>query len=340
MVGLPKCWALSRCAARLASPRSTAAALGSFVCVERDAPVHLEGADRRHDHDGRGVQAGRPALEVEELLAPQVEREPRLGDGIVGQRERHARGEHRVAAVGDVGERAAVDEGRHRLRGLHQVRQDRLVQDRGHRADHAKLLRQDRLAVHREADEDPVQPGAQVGRRVRQAEDGHDLARRGDVEAALAGNALRPSSQADDDVPQGPVVHVQDALPQHLGRVELEIAEMDVIVDRRGQQVVGGGDRVEIAGELEVDRVRGLDLAGPAAGRPPLRPKTGPIDGCRSARAARLPIRRSPWARPIDVVVLPSPAGVGVIAETRISLPGLRPEAAIASSRTLALSRP
>ena len=75
---------------------------------------------------------------------------------------------------------------------------------------------------------------------------------------------------------------------------------------------------------------------------PPLRPKTGPIDGCRSARAAFWPIRRSPWARPIDVVVFPSPAGVGVMAETRISLPRGREASAwcSASSRTFALSRP
>ena len=69
----------------------------------------------------------------------------------------------------------------------------------------------------------------------------------------------------------------------------------------------------------------GSTLLAPPPVAPPLRPKTGPIDGCRSATATRLPIRRRPWARPIDVVVFPSPAGVGVIAETRISLPGFRP---------------
>ena len=37
---------------------------------------------------------------------------------------------------------------------------------------------------------------------------------------------------------------------------------------------------------------------------------------------ARLPMRFSPSQRPMLVVVLPSPAGVGVMAVTRISLPG------------------
>jgi hypothetical protein len=41
----------------------------------------------------------------------------------------------------------------------------------------------------------------------------------------------------------------------------------------------------------------------------------------------------------MDVVVLPSPASVGVIAETRISLPGARAFAR-AASETFALSSP
>ena len=39
------------------------------------------------------------------------------------------------------------------------------------------------------------------------------------------------------------------------------------------------------------------------------------------ATAARLPIRFRPWVRPIVVVVLPSPSGVGVIAVTTTYLP-------------------
>ncbi len=54
---------------------------------------------------------------------------------------------------------------------------------------------------------------------------------------------------------------------------------------------------------------------------PPFMPRYGPSDGSRSATAARTPIFVSPCARPIEVVVLPSPAGVGVIAETRTSEP-------------------
>ena len=65
----------------------------------------------------------------------------------------------------------------------------------------------------------------------------------------------------------------------------------------------------------------GTTCAYPPPAAPPLTPNTGPSDGSRRATMDFLPIFLSPSARPTDVVVLPSPAGVGVIAVTRISFP-------------------
>ena len=243
----------------------------------------------------------------------------------------------------DVGERAAVDERRRPLARLHEVRADRVVEDRHQRPRHAHLAGEHGLAARGVADEDAVEPGAEVGAGVGQAEDGHDLARRRDVEPRLARHAALPGPPRPRTIFREARSFMSSApLPDDVAGVERGVAEVEAVVDRRGEQVVRGGDRVEVAGELEVDRVRRLDPARPAAGRPPLRPKTGPIDGCLSAIAAFLPILRSPCASPIDVVVFPSPAGVGVIAETRISLPGgLSADArSSASRRTFALSRP
>ena len=50
-------------------------------------------------------------------------------------------------------------------------------------------------------------------------------------------------------------------------------------------------------------------------------PKLGPSEGSRIAMLLLLPLFASAWASPTVVVVFPSPAGVGVIAVTRISLP-------------------
>src|SRR5262249_61904269 len=80
---------------------------------------------------------------------------------------------------------------------------------------------------------------------------------------------------------------------------------------------------------------------GPPPAAPPFTPKTGPSDGSRIATTERLPRRRRPSARPIVVVDLPSPAGVGVMAVTSTSAPSGRPlTRSIASQRIFALWLP
>ena len=54
-------------------------------------------------------------------------------------------------------------------------------------------------------------------------------------------------------------------------------------------------------------------------------PNTGPSEGSRRQIIAFLPMWLSASPRPTVVVVLPSPAGVGLIAVTRISLPFFLP---------------
>ena len=62
-------------------------------------------------------------------------------------------------------------------------------------------------------------------------------------------------------------------------------------------------------------------LALPPPVAPPFKPNTGPIDGSLRASIEFLPMYLIPSWRAIAVVVLPSPAFVGVIAVTKISLP-------------------
>src|SRR5690606_35166314 len=64
-------------------------------------------------------------------------------------------------------------------------------------------------------------------------------------------------------------------------------------------------------------------------------PKHGPSDGSRVQLIAFLPIRFSPSLRPTVVVVLPSPAGVGVIAVTRIRRPSGRSATSLTKSRLI-----
>ena len=129
-----------------------------------DAAVHLERADRGH-HDGRvGAEAGRPALDVEELLGAHVRTESRLRADDVVRRERHPVGEDRVVAVGDVRERPAVHEGGAALEGLEQVRLDRVASSTVIAPADVQVVGRDRRPVARRRQHDPAEPGAQVRR--------------------------------------------------------------------------------------------------------------------------------------------------------------------------------
>ena len=59
----------------------------------------------------------------------------------------------------------------------------------------------------------------------------------------------------------------------------------------------------------------------PPPAAPPFIPKQGPKLGSLKQIIAFLPMLQSPSTKPTLVVVFPSPAGVGEIAVTRISLP-------------------
>ena len=81
--------------------------------------------------------------------------------------------------------------------------------------------------------------------------------------------------------------------------------------------------------------------AKPPPVAPPLRPKTGPKEGSRRASITFSPILAKPSVKAMDMVVLPSPALVGVIALTKTSLPFfLSLRSSMISRLILALSFP
>ena len=79
------------------------------------------------------------------------------------------------------------------------------------------------------------------------------------------GMELPAAAEANDDLPQGAFVHVDDAPPDDAALVNAQrVAEVQMVVKHGRQQVVGGGDDVEIAIEMEVDL---LHRARPARSR-------------------------------------------------------------------------
>src|SRR5699024_11635097 len=101
-----------------------------------------------------------------------------------------------------------------------------------------------------------------------QAEDGHDLAGHRDVEAILPRGAVDLAAQPVHQEAELPVIHIHAALPGDAARVDVQrVALLDGVVDHGRQQVVGGADGVDVAGEVEVDVLHRHDLGVAAAGR-------------------------------------------------------------------------
>ena len=121
-------------------------------------------------------------------------------------------------------------------------------------------------------------------------------------------------------------------------QVEVElVALVEVVVEHRRQQVVGRRDRVEVAGEVQVEQLHRDHLAVAAAGRAALDAERRAHRRLAQADHGRLPMCFIAWPRPTVVVVLPSPSGVGVIAVTTTYFAfGRSASSSIASRRILA----
>jgi hypothetical protein len=227
------------------------------------AAVKLAGADGGHDHRRVGLEAAGRALDVHELLEAEVGAEAAFGDHVVGAADRDPVGDDRAVPMGDVPEGPRVDEGRGILDRLEQVRLEGVADEDGHRARRLEVVGRHRAAVLRAPQDHPAEARAKVrvGRGERQ--DRHHLARDRDVEARFA---LDLRSDRDAHVAERAVVHVHAAPPRDHGGVQAELVPVvEVVVDERGEQVVRGGDGVDVAREPQVDVVHREDLRAPAA---------------------------------------------------------------------------
>ena len=230
------------------------------------AAVVLQCLDGRDEDDHARAEAAEAADDVDELLEAHVGAEAALGHDPVAELEAEPVGDERVVAVGDVGEGPAMEERRLTLERLDEVRLQRLLEEHRHRARGPDLLGGHGLALVGRADCDRAEPGAKVAEIACDRHDRHHLRCGRDVEAGLARHTVRASPEADDRLAEHPVVHVDAAAPGDRVRVEPEVVSLqEVRVDHRREQVVRGADRVDVAGEVEVDLLHRHHLGAPAA---------------------------------------------------------------------------
>ena len=96
----------------------------------------------------------------------------------------------------------------------------------------------------------------------------------------LSYKAVCLCSEADNDIAERAVVHIQTAFPDDLTSIDVQlIALMDVVVKQGSQQVVCRGDGVEIAGKMQVQVFHRDNLRITAAGGTTLDAEAGAQGG-------------------------------------------------------------
>ncbi len=94
-----------------------------------------------------------------------------------------------------------------------------------------------------------------------QAENGHDFRSDGNHEMIFPGEAVDFAAQTDDDVAQGPVIHIHDAFPDDAAHVNAQALPWWTWLSMGcSQEVVGRRNSVHIACKMEVDIFHGENL--------------------------------------------------------------------------------
>src|SRR5215204_294887 len=228
--------------------------------------VSLERPHGGDEHRRVRLEPRVAALDVEETFGAHVRTEACLGYEKVAAPDADQVGHHRRVACGDVAEGASVDQDRRVLQGLHEVGLYCLFHDDRHDTCGLEVLGGYRVSVGVATDHYPPEAAAHVVKRGGEREDRHRLRGRRDVEAGLARDAIGPGAQPHNDIPQGPIVHVHHPSPGNALQLEVEgIALVEVVVDHGGELVVGLGDRVDVASEMQIEILHRHDLAVAAA---------------------------------------------------------------------------
>jgi len=215
-----------------------------------------------------------------------------------------------------------MNEGRRAFERLHQVRRQRLLEQHRHGAVRLEVGGADRLAIARIGDDDIAEPLLEIVDVARQAKDRHDFRCNRDVKTVFARKnrwrrrrvTTRSSATRDRSCPS------RGATPRGADRCRAHCPNRcGCRAARRADY--RRSDGVKVAGEVEIDILHRHDLGIAAAGGAALDAERRAERRLAQAQHRLLADVMSASVRPTVVVVLPSPAGVGVMAETRISLP-------------------
>jgi hypothetical protein len=218
----------------------------------------------------------------------------------------------------------------------HQGGVDGVAHEGRHGVAHFQVAGGDRFAALVEGHGDVVEALFQVGQILGHGQDRHALGTHGDAELGLHHEAVGAAADADDDVAQGLGAEVDDPAhfdtggidvqPAHLGQAgQLLVIVVALMLHAGGHrhhgQVVGVHDVVDVAGEAQGEFGHRDQQGVSAAGRGALDVHGRAARGLAQGAADVFAALAQTFDQPSEVVLLPSPNGVGVMAVTSMYLP-------------------
>ncbi|MPN34629.1 hypothetical protein SDC9_182123 [bioreactor metagenome] len=141
-----------------------------FAAVEvfhQYAPVHLQRAHGRYDHDCIRALAQLRNFDVHELLSTQVSSETSFRDDVISQFQGRFGCQDAVAAMRNVGERSAMHKCRSMVERLDQVRLQSILHQQSQCAFHFQVSDCDWHAIECIADDDIADAVLQIRQRSR-----------------------------------------------------------------------------------------------------------------------------------------------------------------------------
>ena len=228
--------------------------------------VEFHCLDRDHKHGASRCKTCLAALDVQKFFCPEITAESRLRHRIIRKTQSGIRGAHGVAAVGNIGKGTAVNDCRRTFQRLYQIGTERFFQQHGHRPLSFQIPCLDFPFVISLCNGNISKAFFQILKTGRQTEYRHHFRSHSDTEMVFPDNTVGLSAHTDHHMAQRPIVHIQTALERNGARVNAQIVSLlQVIVDQRAKQIVCAGDRMKIAGKMQVDLFHRDDLGVAAA---------------------------------------------------------------------------
>ena len=178
--------------------------------------IILQCPDRSHKDYCVGFQPGHPAFDIKKLFSSQIGAESGLRNHIISHFKGRFRSPDRITAMCNIGKRASMHYGRGMLQRLDQVGLQGILKQGCHRTYGMDISRSNRPSVKGIGNYHTGKTFLQIIHIFRQTQNGHNFRSYRNDKMILSHRAVHFAAQADHNIAQNPVIHIQASFPDHL----------------------------------------------------------------------------------------------------------------------------